>query len=297
MPKRSSTAPLTRRALRRELINAINALDLPRVTEIVTSDPSIVNAPNSHRNVPLTEAISTGRLDLVKVLIEHGADPHHRNHGGSGLLDIAAFSGRPEIAKHLVSLGAEANVHHAAAIGDITLLKRLLTKDPSIVGPLHAAARAGQVGSVEYLLSIGASVHATHHFGHTPLAKVAECRVPEVRLQIARLLLSHGADPDSLAGHHGGTVLHRAIMAGDDTLAQLLLENGADPNRQDFSGKSALHHAVEKNRKLVELVLNYSPDLSVASRSGETPLTYALRLKKTAIVKMLADVQGTDPGH
>ena len=105
-----------------------------RVSEIATSDPSIVNAPDSHRNVPLTEAISTGRLDLVKVLTQHGADPHHRNHGGGSLLNYAAFSGRQEIAKHLISLGVEANIHHAAAIGDIDLLKRLSANDP----PLNA---------------------------------------------------------------------------------------------------------------------------------------------------------------
>ena len=83
-------------------------------------------------------------------------------------------------------------------------------------------------------------------------------------------------------------------MKGDDSLSQLLLDKGDDPNPPDCSGKFALHQPVGKNRQLVELVFNYSPDLSVPSRDGETALACARRLKKTAIVEMLADAQATD---
>ncbi|MCP4903067.1 MAG: hypothetical protein GY906_39385 [bacterium] len=95
---------MNRRDLRRQLIDAIERGDLPRVAEIATAEPSIVNAPNTHQNVPLGDAIATGRLDLVELLIAHGADPRHSNHGGHSMLDGAAFSGRVEIARWLISL-------------------------------------------------------------------------------------------------------------------------------------------------------------------------------------------------
>jgi len=195
----------------------------------------------------------------------------------------------------------EPTVHHAAAIGNISLLERMLTADSALLGPtvaggrwrmtpLHAAALAANVEAVEYLLSIDAPVEAENHNGHTALALMVESLLREFRLPMAKRLLSHGANVNSLAGHHGGTVLHRAVMDGDHSLAHLLLENGADPNRQDWSGKTALHHAVARNRKLVELLVEYSPDLEIASRDGETAVQLAKRLKKQAIIRMIEHI-------
>ena len=66
-----------------------------------------------------------------------------------------------------------------------------------------------------------------------------------------------------------------------------MLDAGADANRRDASGKTALHQAVARNRRLVELVLAARPDLSLTSREGETALAYARRLEKTAVVALI----------
>ena len=86
-------------------------------------------------------------------------------------------------------------------------------------------------------------------------------------------------------------MLHRTVIHGDIALTGLLLEHGADPDRQDWSGKTPLHLAVTKNRKLVELLLAHAPNLAVESRDGETPMEYARRLKKLAVVRLLEDWQ------
>jgi hypothetical protein len=70
-----------------------------------------------------------------------------------------------EIARFLISLGVEPAVHHAAAIGDISLLEQMLIADPARLGPtcagdrwrltpLHAAALAGNLEAVDYLVSM-----------------------------------------------------------------------------------------------------------------------------------------------
>ena len=288
---------MSRRALRKQLIVAIEAGDENRVAEIAAADPSIVNAANSHGHVPLGVAIGTGCLERVKLLVAHGADPHYSYHGRS-LLDAAAYADHVEIFRYLVSLGKQPTVHHAAAIGDIPLLERMLAADPALRGPtaaggrwritpLHAAVIAGNCESVAFLLGQDVPVDAQNHNGHTALALIAEYPAMEVRAPIANLLLAHGANVNAAAGHHGGTVLHRAVIHGDIALTGLLLEHGADPNRQDWSGKTPLHHAVTKNRKLVELLLALAPNLAVESRDGETPMEYARRLKKLAVVRLL----------
>ena len=288
---------MSRRALRKQLIAAIEAGDENRVAEIAAADPGIVNAANSHGHVPLGAAIGAGCLERVKLLVAHGADPHYSYHGRSHL-DAAAYAGHVEMFRYFVCLGGQPTVHHAAAIGDIPLLERMLAANPALRGPtaaggrwriapLHAAVIAGNCEAVAFLLAKDVPVDTENHNGHTTLALTAEYPLKEVRVHIAELLLAHGANINAAAGHHGGTVLHRAVIHGDIALTGLLLEHGADPDRQDRSGKTPLHNAVTKNRKLVELLLAYAPNLAVESRDGETPLEYARRLKKRTIVRML----------
>lgn len=286
-----------RRALRKQLMQAIEAGDESRTAAIAAADPTIVNAANSHGHVPLGAAIGIGNLERVKLLVDLGADPHHAYHGRT-LLDAAAYAGQVEIFRYLVALGGAPTVHHAAATGDLALLEQLLAAQPALreptaaggrwrITPLHAAVIAGNRESVAFLLGKNLPVDVENHNGHTALALCAEYPAPEVRVPIATLLLAHGADANAVGGHHGGTVLHRAVTHGDAALAALLLANGADPDRQDRSGKTPLHHAVAKNRQLVTLLLAHAPDRTLASRDGETAVQYARRLRKPAIVRLL----------
>ncbi len=290
---------MSRRALRKQLIEAIEAGEVSRVAQIADADPGIVNAANSHGHVPLGTAIGTGCLERVKQLIALGADPEHNYHGRT-LLDAAAYSGHYAILRYLVSLGLQPSVHHAAASGDLPLLQEMLTANPGLrnptaaggrwrITPLHAAVIAGNHASVEFLLAQDVPVDAGNHNGHTALALCAEHHRGKANVPIAQLLLAHGASANVAGGHHGGTVLHRAVMHGDAALARLLLDNGADPNCQDWSGKTPLHHAVAKNRQLVVLLLSYAPNCALQSRDEETPLQYARRLKKRAVVRLLEE--------
>lgn len=290
---------MNRRALRKKLIAAIEAGDEKQIVEIAAADPTIVNAANSHGHVPLGTAIGTGCLERVKSLIALGANPRHSYHGRT-LLDAAAYAGHVEIFRYLVSFDMQPTIHHAAAIGDIPQLDAMLTANPELreptaaggrwrITPLHAAVIAGSRASVEFLLAQDVPVDAENHNGHTALALCAEHPMTDARVSMAQALLEHGANANTSGGHHGGTVLHRAVMRGDVALAQALLEHGADLNCQDWSGKTPLHHAVAKNQQLVALLLAHAPNLAVASRDGETPVQYARRLQKRAVVRLLEE--------
>lgn len=288
---------MSRRTLRKQLLAAIETGDMPSVAEIAAVDPGIVNAANSHGHVPLGAAIGTGCLERVKLLVAHGADPRHSHHGRT-LLDAAAYGGHLEIFRYLVALGMRPTVHHAAALGDIPLLEQMLAAEPALreptaaggrwrITPLHAAALGGNRAAVAFLLARGVPVDAENHNDHTALALCVEYPAAEIRTAMAQLLLARGADANARGGHHGGTVLHRAVIRGDAALARALLEHGADPNRQDWSGKTPLHHAVAKNRHLVALLLAHAPNLALQSRDGETAAQYARRLRKRASARLL----------
>ncbi|ELR15858.1 ankyrin repeat domain containing protein [Acanthamoeba castellanii str. Neff] len=93
--------------------------------------------------------------------------------------------------------------------------------------PLSAAAT---VAMAQYLLDQGADPNHG-----CPLADAAR----GYRTAVARVLLRHGAEPNSLdAG--GYAPLHRAVCRESVEMVELLLAHGADPGLRTRDGKSAL---------------------------------------------------------
>lgn len=63
-----------------------------------------VNAQNFiNGDTPLHEAASIGNLDIVELLLNHGADPKIKNYTDATPLDIAEIHGHDEVAKCLRS--------------------------------------------------------------------------------------------------------------------------------------------------------------------------------------------------
>jgi ankyrin repeat protein len=105
----------------------------------------------------------------------------------------------------------------------------------------------------------------------------------------------------------GFTPLIIASILGHDSVARLLLANGADANAVDRDGFAALHHAV-RNPKAIELVhalLEHGVDPNVAVRGIEiaasgvalqdaTPLMLAAEINNYEAVVALAEA-GADP--
>ena len=283
---------------RKSLIAAIRSGDIASVARELDQRPDVVDARNAHGNTPAGEAVSQGDLEIVRLLVERGADARQVNGGGSSLLDRAASAGHRAIAEYLVACGCPYLPHHAAAIDDIDGLARMLaddgaaahTRDRRHATPLHHAAGGDSTRCVGALLTAGADLQATDRHGHEPLAYAVEASA----MQAARALLDAGANCNAAAGHNGGVMLHRALTNRHLDMAELLLEQGASPNRCDHAGKTALHEAVAiANRSAVELVLRYDPDLTARTRKtrmqpgGETPLDYAVRRRQNNIAELI----------
>lgn len=91
----------------------------------------------------LHEASRKGNIEIVRYLLQKGADIHLRNYKGFSPLHIAAYCGENEIVSSLIAAGADIN---AKAKDDIT--------------PLHAAASMGHLTTVELLIRNGADINA-----------------------------------------------------------------------------------------------------------------------------------------
>src|SRR5208337_1007440 len=101
---------------------------------------------------------------------------------------------------------------------------------------LHQAVRSGDAPATQAILATGFNPNTRDDFGATALHDA----VWTGHIELVRMLLEHGADPNIPHAEAGSTPLHYAAMKGQAAIAALLLEHGALINATDRSGSTAL---------------------------------------------------------
>jgi ankyrin repeat protein len=248
---------------------------------------------------PLHWAASNGHLELVTLLIIHGADVSGVRHDGWTPLHEATAKGHLEIVKLLLSYGAHVSVasndrwtplHEAVRGSHLEIVKLLLENKADVLAarddgwtPLQEAACNGHPRIVKLLLEHKADVSAVRFDGWTSL----HLATSKNHLEVVTLLLDHGADV-SAASNDKWTPLHEAARVSDLEIVQLLLENKADVLAARDDGLTPLHEAVRVGYlEIAMLLLNHGADVSAARHDGSTPLHDAARNGHLEIVKLL----------
>ena len=124
--------------------------------------------------------------------------------------------------------------------------------------PLHSAAYYGDLEMVQVLLEYEVDVNAQNVLGSTPL-NYASRNGHRNDPRVARLLITHGADPNiSGPGWDGFTSLHHASINGRVEIVRLLIEHGANVEMKDFKGRTPLDVASGIQREeIVKLLLEH----------------------------------------
>jgi ankyrin repeat protein len=90
---------------------------------------------------------------------------------------------------------------------------------------------------------------------------------------VARLLVEHGADPNSCHPMFRFHPLYVALEKGQLDLSQLLLKHGANPNARDYDGETLLHVSSRHSEpKVARGLLELGADVNVRDNRGHTPL-------------------------
>jgi RNA polymerase sigma factor (sigma-70 family) len=182
---------------------------IDRLRALIRSDPHVVHARGPNDATPLHFAIS---LDVVRLLVDSGADPLAKDKYGSTATRAVAYSRRAqrEAATELRELSGEDDIFVATAIGDLDGVRALLRDDP------------------QSLETIDRHLNAASAWGSRPL-HIAASRSDT---RTAAALLELGADPNGRA-RDGETPLHYAAKFGDDAMIRLLMAAGADVTLRD----------------------------------------------------------------
>ncbi|XP_043479806.1 putative ankyrin repeat protein RF_0381 [Leptopilina heterotoma] len=244
----------------------------PSVFDILVKKSNL-NATNIYGETPLHLATEGNHIQLVKILLENGANVNEQTRRGSTPLHLALIKKHIELTEILLQNGADVNIQQ---IQDMT--------------PFHLAISGNHIQLVEKFLQNGANVNLQLEDGTSSLHITVENKY----IQLTRILLQHGADVN-VQDNNKKSPLHIAIIKNCIQLAEILLKNGADVHVIDRCEETPLDLTVKYNNiELVELLLKNEATISEENKKDKrtheimiTPLRYALNWSNYKIVKLL----------
>lgn len=174
-------------------------------------------------------AIYRGHKNVIKLLLERGANTEVKDFLEQTPIFMVASEGWEDTVKLLLGSGADAQA-----------------RDYLDQTPLFHAAFGGCEGVVRLLLEKGSDIEAKDDVGQTPLL----CAILHGRESVARLLLEKGANVEVRNGE-GETPLHLAVARGHEGIVKMLLEQGANIQVTNKQGRTPLQQAILMRREAV----------------------------------------------
>lgn len=250
-----------------------NKIDLMKQLLEKGADP---NAIDEHDMTPLHYGVILENLDSVELLLDHGADADEVTDHVFRFTPYqhACKSGRYEILESFLNHGSNANDMFEQPDNLIC---------PKGSTPLHMAVTQKNLDAISLLLDRDADVNHMNDNKETCLH--VACR--ENSEEIVRLLIDKKALVD-VKSKDNTTPLHIAVRNGNVEIVQMLLDNGASIENQDKDGKIPLQLAVEERRtKIVQLLLDNESGTENQDKNGEIPLQGANGKRHTKIANCL----------
>jgi RNA polymerase sigma factor (sigma-70 family) len=282
--------------------------DIARVRELLADDASLANRPSDYvsyyacSGTPMRNAAGGGQIDIVKLLLDHGADPNLPEEGiaprGHGLY-AAVYNGHYDIAKLLLEHGAYPNppvessadgVGIAIARGDKRMIELLALHGATWEIHMHPGEGLTYADIVATGLRRSINILAIYNDLDTAAATLAanpaladdeealKAAAASGHEEFVRLLLRHQPDLAS-----------RVTVSRPRETAKLLFEHGMDPSRPNWLRITPLHYFAESGDvESAALFLDHGADINARDEElCATPLGWAAYFGHAPMVEFL----------
>lgn len=329
--KKSSTSGKEELAIKHKINNAIHDDD-PTILSRLLSDKSVdLTTCIGSRNL-LTLSAKEGALKCTKFLLTNKFDINTPDSCGNTALITACYFGQPVIVRALLAYGADVKfcnkndntaLNAATHFGHLTCIKELYSKiksplssDSGMTGlmsavmknkpeciplliqyedinsvnsyqqtALHLAVKFGSLNILPKLLKYKPNLDLLDKYGITPLHLALNRKVHAYRC--SKLLIEAGADINK-QDERGNSILAKQIMVGKTPAVEFLLENGANTEvKNNFDITAILLASGFHDERMVQTLIKYNADLTVSDKKNYTALH---RLYDTYSVKRQPDL-------
>ncbi len=259
-----------RRDPRAALTQSIRTADLGSAREALARGAPIDGAPGDTKHWrPLVLAIDRGNVEMVRLLLELGADPNVRSRAGEPALILAIRRGLRE--------GVAALLRHGAAPA---------TRSRSGYTALMVAAQVGDEASVRRLLASGAkagfaleggtsAASLARRFGHASLHRLLVRSGSPRQIETERTSRREALEGSGDVGSMPPVI--EAARRGDAGLLQEMVDGRVDLRVRDGQGETALARAsMGGHVEAIEVLLDAGVDPNEAGAEGVTPLMRAM---------------------
>ena len=220
-------------------LNVWTAIALDRPTELremIARDPALLTARmsrNQHRRTPLHHAAAKNRLRMVQLLLELGAGPNATDATGATALTTASQErADPAVISALMTAGAKLDLLTAVNISRYDEAEAMLRENPSRIGPdgadtiaLHLAVSKNNLTALRWLLAHGVAVNAKRSIWDCN-STALHMTIESGAMDIARMLLEAGADPDIRDDKFDATALGWAEYFGRQDFVEFIRAKG-----------------------------------------------------------------------
>ncbi|XP_041333915.1 ankyrin-1 isoform X7 [Pyrgilauda ruficollis] len=221
-----------------------------------------VNAQSQKGFTPLYMAAQENHLEVVKFLLENGANQNVATEDGFTPLAVALQQGHENVVAHLINYGTKGKVRLPA---------------------LHIAARNDDTRTAAVLLQNDPNADVLSKTGFTPLHIAAHYE----NLSVAQLLLNRGASVN-FTPQNGITPLHIASRRGNIIMVRLLLDRGAQIETRTKDELTPLHCAARNGHvRIAEILLDHGAPIQAKTKNGLSPIHMAAQGDHLDCVRLL----------
>jgi len=245
--------------------------DLAKVRLLVAQGANVNARPENDRTALLVAASYPHTVDLLRLLLDHGADLRAQDKGGATALALALRSADVEVVRFLVERGLDPNALAPAAQSaglarhDPATVNYLIAQLPKpFPNVLNIAATWQPAPLIARWIQLGADVNATNaaQYARTPVMTAVASETESI--DSLKLLLDRGADPNAKMTE-GESPLDLAIYKGDRAKIELLEQHGAKrgngPRQEEIppAAKGAIQDPRTSLSKSVARLLDAAP--------------------------------------